>query len=444
MRIGYAKLGRTIQLDPAKFGIVGGDDEPPFLLRTLARRHPEHEFVLVGRHSDDEPQVVGLPPNVTPVWTAEMRAELKARHGDLSSPMTRDEANRFIAACDELVRPVWESLDQAIVWTGQHGTVSQPTPYVKGSWDDDKYTKPQDWMVLYASHVLRGLAAWRDPDPIAREEVWLCPDPRNMVKCRDLKWPLRHPCLSQYETTKRTKHERFRDPRTPEGAGFDATVAYTHWVSKQRYVYSRLEICGILPEHVDAWYFEHGADREHFGLFINEARRNVKISRRDALAEFVLPLRPYFIHGKWSPESQTELGVEIEPAPAEVYYDKLRSVRCTFTTPSSGSGWATTKPWQAFATGTVCFFHPEYDTQGHIIPTLKQVERGEVDDPNLAHLARWLRVRDVNDLATRVRACEDEDTWRWLSRMQRQLYDDACRELRHVKMIEERLGLETQ
>ncbi len=126
-------------------------------------------------------------------------------------------------------------------------------------------------------------------------------------------------------------------------------------------------------------------------------------------------------------------------------------MRSTFTTPSSGSGWATTKPWQAFAVGTVCFFHPEYDTQGHIIPTLKQLDDAERNqspdavhgwDVNTAQLARWLRVRDAGDLAKRVRHLnEDHDAWWWLVVQQRRLYDAACANLLHVKMIEERLGL---
>jgi hypothetical protein len=122
-------------------------------------------------------------------------------------------------------------------------------------------------------------------------------------------------------------------------------------------------------------------------------------------------------------------------------------VRSTFTTPSSGSGWATTKPWQAFAHGTVCFFHPEYDTQGHIIPTLAQANddvycADHGVDEGLRHLARWLRVRDSAELYKRVHELDaNHDAWWWLVQKQRRLYDRACDKLMHVKMIERRLGL---
>jgi hypothetical protein len=137
-------------------------------------------------------------------------------------------------------------------------------------------------------------------------------------------------------------------------------------------------------------------------------------------------------------------GPTIEPAPADVYYDKLRSVKCTLTTPSSGSGWATTKPWQAFATGTVCFFHPEYDTQGHIIPTLDQCTNPEAPpiDSMERNLAAWLRVENPEQLHKRVETIASSyETWLWLVRAQRVLYDKACQERRIIKLIAERLGI---
>lgn len=441
MRVGYAKLGRNMPLDPKNWGVVGGDDEPPLLLKTLAETYPNVEWVLVGRNSGEKPVDVGLPSNVTNPWT-ELRdvitSELRAARS----------TNEKIAVYDRHTLDLFRNVDGLVIWTGQHGTSNSPIPVV-GCEDWSTVTKPQEAFINYASYVIRGINAFREADPINREEVWLCPDPRNYVKCRDLKWPPRHPVLGQYEFSRTDKHERYTDPRTPAELHFDDVVERVDdghvWLARHRYVYSRLEICGVLPEHVNAWFADNFDERGRFGLFINEARAYVTLNRLNALTDYVLPLQPDFVHGKWSDKSQEQItalgGPTITPAPAEVYYDKLRSVKCTFTTPSSGSHWATTKPWQAFATGTICFFHPDYDAQGHIIPTLEEARTREPGDLAGA-LAGWLRVETPEQLHKRVQIVSSNyETWLWLARAQRVLYDEACSERRIIKMIGDRLKI---
>src|SRR5690606_28439834 len=149
--------------------------------------------------------------------------------------------------------------------------------------------------------------------------------------------------------------------------------------------------------------------------------------------------------GTWSKKSMETLGVEINPIPWHQTWDYVRSSKCTFTTPSSGSGWATTKPWEAFAVGTVCFFHPAYDDQGHIIPTRAHVLQGRVDhDPELKALAEWLRPRTPDDLRKAVeRLDHDRDAWLWLVQAQRRLFDRAMTEQRCIGMIEQACRLIT-
>lgn len=455
MRVGYCKMGRVMPLARAKWGVVGGDDEPPLLLKTLAERHPEHEFVIVGRNSNECPEDVGLPSNVTNPWV-ELAPKLRVALAGHVQPLrlVGDHLRHVLATYDELITPLFSDLDGLIVWAGQHGTSNSPMPKIGAGYDDDlPWTQPQKSFTLYCGYVIRGINAFRERDPLKYEEIWLVPDPRNYPKPRDLKWPQRLPLLAQFNFTRSEKHERYRDWRTPAECGFEATVDSTGhvWEAEQRYIYSGLELCGVLPEHIDGRYDPTWEGRRHFGLFVNEARAYVKRNRLDALIEYVLPLKPEFVHGKWSADSLSvlrEWGYDVQPAPAEIYYDKLRSVRSTFTTPSSGSGWATTKPWQAFAVGTVCFFHPEYDTQGHVVPTLEQADSDAfcaaagIDD-DLRQLARWLRVRDPHDLEKRVRYLdENRDAWFWLAREQRALYERRCAELRHIKIIEKRLGLD--
>lgn len=426
MKIGYGKLGRSMPLNPAKWGTVGGDDEPPQLLKTLARRHPEHTFVLVGINSGEDPSdpAVDLPPNVVNPWTV-LRPLIRDLLRDVTDPY---EGVRIFDKY--VVGPLFYDLDHVIVWAGQHGNNNTPIPKVGSTWPDVAAT--QDSFFRYCSYMIRGINAYRSSDPLNREEVWVNADPRNYLKARDLAWPNRHPILTQYDFTRTMKHERYDDTRSPEELGFGDVAKWTDgrlWASHQSNVYSRLEICGALPNLVDARYTQDWSERKRFGLFINEARAYVQHARRPIMRDWVMPLEPDFVHGKWPPGHEADLGRKIEPAPHEAYYPTLRSVRTTFTTPSSGSGWATTKPWQAFATGTVCFFHPRYDDQDHVL--------GESP-----WLREFLRVNSADELRKKVEHMNtSEGDWLAVTREQRGLYDRACTELKHVKMIEKRLGL---
>lgn len=442
MKIGYAKLGRSIPLTRDRWGFVGGDDEPMLVLQTLARRHPEHEFTVVGKCSADPLTAEnGFPSNVTNSWDT-IREEVRLASAGSPSPLSVADKQRITRRYMELVQPIFSDLDGLIIWTGQHGTSNNVIPKVGRGWDD--VTSPQDAFIYYGSYLVAGINIWRSADPVAREEVWLCPDARNYVKARDLKWPLLNPVLGQFDWTRQEKNERWGDTRQPAECGFPASKwEGSHvWVSPQKYVYSRLEICGITPEHMNT-EFGPWEGRKRFGLFINEARAYVKHNRFDAMRDWVLPLEPDFVHGQWPKASQEKLGRVIEPAPFDQYYDILRSVACSFTTPTSGTGWATTKPWQSFATGTVIFFHPQYDTQGNVIPTLKQVREGKVDhDDELKTLATWLRVETPEQLAKRVDAVSSSrETWEWLATAQRRMYDRACTDMNYLHMIERRVGL---
>lgn len=435
MRIGYCKIGQAFPLAKTKWGIVGGDDEPPLLLKDLALRHPEHEWVIIGRNTGETPVSLGLPDNVTNPWTA-WNPIFKQRLKDAGLTGGLDIAGdqAVVAILDEMTIKPFMDLDRIVCWLGQHGPLNAPIPKVGEDWGD-LLAHPYDTYVHYASYVIRGINAWRSRqqrEGSRLEETYLIADARNYHHGRDAKWPITEPILGQYTFKRKSTYERYNDHEPPETYGYTGTVKCDGrlWVVEQQYVYSRLEICGVLPWHIDARFDSNHQDREDFGLFINEARKTPKRARMPILRDWLLPLNPAFVHGRWTKESLADLGVNVQPADAAVYYDKIRSVRCTFTTPSSGSGWATTKPWQAFAVGTVCFFHPEYDTQNNIL----------IDaDPALKE---WLRVSTAEDLAQRVTYLRDNpEVWQWIITAQRAHYDKAVAELRHLSMIDERLGL---
>lgn len=442
MRIGYAKLGRSMPLTLDSCGTLGGDIEMTAALTTLAKRRPQDTFVLVGRNSNDDPKAAGLPPNVENPWHQwqhEFRVYNKRLRERSPGGLTIEAELELCRFFDDLTGSTFDGLDAIVMWVGQHGTSNFPIPRIE---DRLSLTKPQDWCMYYASFMLRGINRWRDVDPWKREEINLNADPRNRHKMRDLKWPLRHPVLTQYDFINNIKHERYGDVQVSNDVGWGTFARCDEagvWNSTVRNVYSRIELNALVPGTPSGdllTFNDDWSNRSHFGLIINEARKigiKPEWSRLAAMRDWVLPLEPAFIHGTWSESSLRELEIEpstIRSIPWTKYVPILQSTRCTFTTPSSGSGWATTKPWEAFGAGVVCFFHPLYDDQDHILSDA---------DPNLRD---WLRVRTPGQLRARVSYLNSHagrSDWEWLVRKQREHFDRAMHELTYVKMIEERL-----
>jgi len=454
MKIGYGKIGRSMPLTLDKCGNLGGDVEMVAVVKELALRHPDDHFYLIGRNTGEYPNHVGMPKNIINpwiIWGPKLRQQLNAANLNHAN-LTVEEHLKANEITAEITRDRMLEMDAYVIWLGQHGSTNMPIPKVGNR---DVLTKPHDWCTYYVSFILQGINEWRDKNPFTREEIYLNADARNYMKMRDLKWPLRHPVLTQYNFWHRIKHERYDgndkeefksffekmrdvDYKTHQNLGYtdDASV----WTAGVQNVYSRLEINGLAPGtpfgNLIQW--NDNFDRPgKFGMFVNEARAigvNERRKRVNVMTEWVMPLNPYFIHGTWSDVSRAKLAIydgkwaHIKPAPWDQYYPKLHSVRCTFTTPSSGSGWATAKPWEAFAGGTVCFFHPEYDDQNNI---LRDADPG---------LKTWLRCDTPKDLQDRVAAVNaSATTFTWLIRKQREHFDNALREKRYLKMIEERI-----
>jgi hypothetical protein len=447
----YGKVGRSISLTSEGWGVVGGDSEPPRLLASLAHRNPGDTFVIVSTCRDD-PQACGYPPNVVNAWTPERLAwyrDAVKPHQDIMRNVGKTDTRMLDAirgiesVVDALLLPLTEKLSGVIVWAGQHGTANSVLPAVTDRSRTRGFTRPYDSFVFYGGGIFRLINAWRDLDPLHNEETWLIADARNYLKARDMKWPLANPVLGQFDFTRDLHHERFGDELSPNLRWPKSKWKTDHtWLSTITYRYSSLEVCSLigaqLPPSPLSTAFRKWGERESFGLFINEAGWHTgqgkdqeaagRLQRAPIVQEWVLPLEPSFIHGKWTTASQDKLGITVTPAPWSEYFTTLASVKSTFTTPSSGSGWATTKPWEAFAAGTVCFRHPAYDTQDHIYGKLPQ------------WACEWLSPPTKEDLWTRVRQLDnDPTTWVHLVNTQYDLLHETLQKRRWLSLIEERM-----
>lgn len=437
MLIGYGKLGRSMPLTLEKCGSLGGDVEMVAVVKQLAEAHPEDTFLLLGRNSGEDSRKIIAPNVMNPWyelgWSDRLRAGIKTIRSGKTGGLTIEDELAVRDLFDGITLYTFEQCDAHVWWVGQHGTSNYPIPRVD---DRTKLTKPQDWSIYYAGFILRGINAWRDQDPWKNEEIWLNADPRNYHKMRDLKWPLQKPVLAQFDYQRNNKNERYGDTEGQENWAVGGSPDV--WESWVKSIYSRLEINGLAPgtpfgSLLEASPYSDAMNlrfRDRFGLFINEARAyvNESLTRKTALRDWVLPQEPDFIHGTWSKESQAELGVEIEPLPWKEYVPKLQSVRYTMTTPSSGSGWATTKPWEAFAAGTICFFHPKYDTQDHILSDAS------------AGMRAWLRPRSPEEMHEFMDLLdENAEDRRRLVTEQRLHFENAMRERRWMQMVSDRI-----
>ena len=88
--------------------------------------------------------------------------------------------------------------------------------------------------------------------------VYICVDPRNYHKARDIKWPNgTDRILAQYSYSREQRQERFRDPRGPEEFDYVTNVVRTErndeiWIVKHKYVQSGAELM-ILPDNWETW-----------------------------------------------------------------------------------------------------------------------------------------------------------------------------------------------
>lgn len=417
MKIGYMKFGRSWKLDPANGTTTGGDLDVARALHMMSRLRPNDEIVLVGRNSGERPQDLGYPVNVTNPWTdlwPKLRPAILENVKRTEKGAMTDESVKYVydTYVEHVVPYLFSDLDAIISWAGQHGTSNSPIPQMK---DPTKFTNPQDAFTWYCSYQVAGLNHWRDSH-LDREETWLCPDPRNYMKARDIKWPIKNSFIAQYDQTRKSKHERYGDPTSPESYnGF--WEGDNVWVAPVRYTYDALELTALpspsrLPPVAD---ISQHANRYSFGMLVNENRAYVAKDRLSIMQGWVLEHWPEAeIFGNWSKKSIEVLQrPDIRPCPYEHLPAVFPRWRSTLTTPASGSGWATAKPWECFAYGTVCFFHPDYDTQGHILRDA---------DPELRD---WLLVTSAEDLKAKVaRMDRNPSMWANVIAMQR-LYFEA-------------------
>jgi hypothetical protein len=461
VRIGYGKLGRSLTLDPAKYG-PQGDAEAPQLLERLARRNPNVEFVIVGKHAS-KVDLSTLPPNVSSPWTPGIpRAAWNAKGSSYFCSFCRATITQPGVCCEKsaAVMADEQNVESIIVilHVGQHGTTNTFIPQTKNTWTENVFTRPQVWAMNYAGFLVRGMNRLGDRTNGQAPVSLICTDPRNYLKARDVKWPTGYnDILAQHRFVRTGKHERYRDPRGPEMFGFDAKPDRNGelWVANHTYRQSDLELM-ILPDDWETWGQRDFNDREPLGVAStsgyvkqDEWRRSMLIRR------YVLdywPDTPVF--GRWDAQSLKDLppGSQVQSNSVAQFPELLGSWRVTLSLPATsrsqdGIEWTVAKPYQCFAANVVCFLVGSMDKQGWILPSRYRTEGANEVAPGLwsvrigwddesIHLAQWLRVTTPEEFGKRAyAAATSEETWRWLVGAQRRLLTERW----DAKMLENTL-----
>lgn len=395
MKIAYGKVGRSIPLSLTSASNVGGDIEVVRLLEILLERG--HEVHLVGRNRGDLQH-----SHLVNHWSP---GGLFGNVPDAARAMgpTFDVYNSFI---QENARQL-PKFDAWIIWLGQHGSSLHPVPAVQAG-KIGTYTNPMISDVNYAYPIIAILNVLNiTPD-------WLCPDPRNMIKFRDLWNPHQRVIHAQYNTR---KNNTFWDERLMAPVNGFQQVGKLH-EGETVYAYSGIEL--LAAPLTSETYVPRAVPDQPFGLLVNEGYNNIgSKGRLHVIKEWCRDLGKYDIVGTWSESSQAVLGRTITPCSLSDVTVTLQRWQSTMTFPATGSGWATAKPWECFKAGTICFKHPGYDTQNHIYNRHFMVNAlGESDGMDLFNFLTpfgpaGLKMR-INDLD----AAETSTTYERYSRLQ--------------------------
>lgn len=372
-RIAYGKLGRSIPLTMDNSSSVGGDIE---VIRLMHMLRQDYEVHLVGRNRVDA-EIPGVVNHWGPGMAFDNAPALGEDGRDHNSPAYREFIDFLEAGTSKL-----PDFDAWVLWVGQHGSSLHCVPAIQDGMEGE-FTRPLMSLINYGYPLIHMV------NKLGVKPIWLCPDPRNVFKMRDLWDTQQRTVLGQYNTQKTIGFYDDRDGKLRSG-----TV---------KYVYAGIEMLA-LPEDDDESFKNHleNPPEHRFGILVNEGPTNNKLARVELIQKWVLGHYDVEIVGHWTEASMRKLGRRIEPVDVTEVRNTLRRWMCTVTFPASNTGWATAKPWECFAAGVLCFKHPSYDDQGHIYGQHMQEDLRRFLSPISAE-TMWRRINELT-----------YEQWQWL------------------------------
>ena len=346
MNIAFCKLGKSIKFKGA-FSPHGGDVEAPNLIKALANNNPAVNFYLAGKSDFNkltQDEILEIFPynNVIDVYDniPVKRMEKRACYED-----------PFIQCLNVFFKDNNIILDSVVMMMGQVGGVSVPgkTWQIK---DTSLIASCIDMTANYTSPI----TVWLNENRLDEKSrnipiIEIINDPRyTLAQPRDIMF---NPdiSLSQYNyiyTNYTIKNYEEQLPRIP----YNCAVTYNGM--EKAFLIGRK-----FPENVN------NNRSKLFTVILNEG----KPSRYNLLKEWVLD-NPELqddlsIYGKWD-EKYTEKDFRFKGSiQLEKVQEIMEDTKYTFIIPIK-EGWVTSKYIEMIYAGVIPFFHPSYDTQGHI------------------------------------------------------------------------------
>lgn len=322
--IGFCKIGKSIKF-ASPYSPIGGDNEAPQLIISLANNNPDITFHIIGR-SDfaklSEPQRVKLFKYDNVVNAFEGKTG-KADPDDINNYLKNNGIK----------------LDAAIMMIGQIGTVTIPNRIRKIKDPENGYASIIDMTANYTTPITNW---WNDNQDIPVIEI--INDPRYTLKVsRDIigfpKASLSQHTYSYVKNSIKSYEDQTRVPT-------DVPVKYAEM--------EKIFLTGKTVEPINV-----EKRTVPFMIVLNEGTP----SRYNMLNEWVLSgVEDVEIYGKWEHEntlSDTRFKGAIK---LDEVQEKLKSVRSSFIIPIA-PGWSTSKYVELIYAGVVPILHPSYDSQ---------------------------------------------------------------------------------
>ena len=337
--IAFAKIGKSIKFKTS-YSPIGGDNEAPNILVSLANNNPDKTFYIVGR-SDfsklNEFERISLFPydNV-----------IDCMKGETNASIMKDPYILINYLKDKNV-----DIDFGVMMIGQIGTVTIPNRV-------NQIKRPElkasviDMVKGYCTPVINWLNETNIP------WVQLINDPRyTHNQSRDfVSSPLL--TLSQYDYT--YIHNRINS--------FDDQTRIKEVISCS---YSGIETAYCVGKTYPN--IKNYVKDQVFSIILNEGDP----SRFNELKRWVLDYNDdVSVYGKWSDEVMLDSRFK-----GPLKLDKIESItkrsKYTFIIPIK-KGWVTSKYIEMIHAGCIPFFHPTYDEQGHTgVPDILRVTTPE-------------------------------------------------------------------
>ena len=352
--IAFAKIGKSIKFKTS-YSAVGGDNEPPNLLISLAKTNPNNIYYLIGRSdfkklTDDDK--TSLFPNNNVIDVYENAPKLTDRK-DYNSPLFQHINNYFKE------RNI--KIDYSIMMLGQVGTVTIPGR-IKQIKNPELTASVIDMTLNYTTPIV----TWLN-DNLDIPLIEIINDPRyTLAQSRDI-FHLPAVSLSQYNDAYLKKYiENYENQIPLQQTNINIS-------------YSEMEKLFLLNREFPKNY--NKTRNTKFTIILNEGSP----SRYSLLKTWVLEnpsLNTAEIYGKWE-HTETENDSRFKGSiQLEEVQQKMEDTKYTFIIPIK-KGWVTSKYIEMIYAGCLPFFHPTYDEQNHIdVPEILRPKT--MQDLNLA------------------------------------------------------------